>query len=432
MIAPTCRSTLLSVAFLFSSVTLAFSQQVTRLPTTDKVLPGTPAAQFAIGAEDGEDWELLSRVSGVAFDARDNLYVLDAGNNRVLVFDARGKFVRKIGKKGGGPGELLVPVGLAFTRDGYIAVTDIGRPGVSLFKPDGSFVKNLMMSDSAGMPTPQGGVAAHPTAGVVVRSNPMFGARIERGSIGQLGGPTGPRKSPITWFNASGQPQKLFAVELPSLTPKVEDSGGSNGARQVMVRVSMPAFTPPVLWGMLSNGSVAVADEANYRLKIVNGGKVTRVIERPFAPRKATERDKDQARELRRKNMKTGTGMIMSTRTQGPGGTQSHISTGGSGPSRMSDAEIEQQVREMTFLDYVPALQRMLVDSKGRMWIQRTGKDVGSDGPIDIINGTGQYVGSLNGKMPDAISPTGRAAYIEKDDMDVEKVVVRRLPQSWM
>ena len=98
----------------------------------------------------------------------------------------------------------------------------------------------------------------------------------------------------------------------------------------------------------------------------------------------------------------------------------------------MSDAEIEQQVREMTFLDYVPALQRMTVDPKGRMWIQRTGKNVGADGPIDIINGAGQYVGSINGKMPDAISPTGRAAYIEKDDMDVEKVVVRRLPQSWM
>jgi hypothetical protein len=33
--------------------------------------------------------------------------------------------------------------------------------------------------------------------------------------------------------------------------------------------------------------------------------------------------------------------------------------------------------------------------------------------------------------MPDAISATGRAAYVEKDDMDVEKVVVRALPPAW-
>ena len=426
------RTAIPVAAFLQIAVTPTFSQQVTRLPTTDKALPGAPTAQFSIGAEDGEDWELLSRVSGVAFDARDNLYVLDAGNNRVLVFDPRGKFVRKIGKKGGGPGELLVPVGLAFTRDGYIAVTDIGRPGVSLFKPDGSFVKNLMLGDSAGMPTPQGGVMAHPTAGVVVRANPMFGARIRAGELSQLGGPTGPRRSPITWFNATAEPRKLFAVELPSLTPKVENSGGGSGQRQVMVRVSQPAFTPLVLWGVLTNGSVAVADEATYRIKIANAGKITRIIERPFPARKATERDKDKARELRRKNMKTGTGMIMATRTDGPGGSQSHISTGGAGSPRISDAEIEQQIREMTFLEYVPALQRMMVDPKGRLWIQRTGRDVGQDGPIDIINGAGQYVGSLNGKMPDAVSATGRAAYIEKDEMDVERVVIRRLPQSWL
>src|SRR4051812_2381355 len=92
----------------------------------DRVLAGAPANQFSIGAEDGEDWELLSRVSGVAFDSNDNLYVLDAGNSRVLVFDARGKFVRKFGKKGGGPGELMTPVGLVLTKDGYVAVTDLG------------------------------------------------------------------------------------------------------------------------------------------------------------------------------------------------------------------------------------------------------------------------------------------------------------------
>jgi len=415
-----------AVLFLTSS---AIAQQVTRIPAADKLLTGTPTQQYSIGAEDGEDWELLSRVSQVAFDANENLYILDAGNNRVLVFNPAGKFVRKIGKKGGGPGELMSPVGLAITKDGYVAVTDLGRPGVSLFKADGSFVKNLMLDDSLGFPTPIGGTAAHPTGGVVVRSNPLMGGRVRGGNLGALGGPTGPRSSPITWLRADGTAKSLFSITLPSLTPKVNDSGGSN--RQVSVRISQPGFTPPILWAVLPNGSVAVSDAADYRVRIANNGKVERTIERGIPARKATERDKDRARDQRRKAMKTGSGMVMAFRNAGPGGSQSSISTGGSAP-RIPDAEIEQSIREMTFLETIPVLERISVDPKGRLWIQRAGKQVGDDGPVDIIDATGRYFGTINDKLPDAVSRSGRAAYIVRDDMDVEKVVVKRLPAGWM
>jgi hypothetical protein len=404
------------------------SAQVTRIPTSDKPLAGTPTQLFAIGAEDGEDWELLSRVSGVSFDARDNLYVLDAGNSRVLVFDAKGKFVRKIGKKGAGPGELISPVGLALTKDGYVAVTDLGRAGVSLFKTDGSFVKNIMLGDSLGFPAIQNGTLAHPTAGVVIRGTgrrPMMRAD----NTAQLGAPTGPRESPIMWLPVSGAARKLHAITLPSVTPKVTEGGGGN-SRQVSIRFSPPAFDAQVLWGVLPSGTVAVADETAYRVKLISNGNVTSIIERPFAARKVTERDKDRAREQRRENMKSGRGMIMSSRTTGPGGSSSSISTGASAP-RMSNTEIEQQIREMTFAETIPLLQSLYVDPKGRLWIERTARDVGEDGPIDIIDASGRYIGTVSGKMPDAVSVSGRAAYIERDDMDVEKVVVRKLPGGW-
>lgn len=424
------------LAFIVPAITLAFTvgsvsaQQVTRIPAADRVLAGTPVSQFSIGAEDGEDWELLSRVSQVAFDAADNLYVLDAGNNRVLVFGANGKFVRKFGKKGGGPGELMAPVGLAVTRDGFVAVTDLGRPGVSLFKKDGAFVKNLMLGDSAGFPSPLNGTLAHPRAGVVVRSNPLIMGRNFRAGAGPVAAPTGPRKSPVQWLNTNGAMSRLFTIDLPAVTPKVEDSGGGSGQRSVSVRISPPAFSPAILWTVLPDGSVAVADDDAYRIKIASNGKVVRTIERAIPVRKATERDKDRARDLRRTAMKTGAGMTIATRDNGPGGSRSSISTGAAAP-RISDAEIEQNIREMTFLETVPALQGLLLDAKGRMWVQRTGREYGTDGPIDIIDAAGRYVGTINGKLPAAISPTGRAAYIERDDMDVEKVVVRRLPAAW-
>lgn len=420
----------LILATLLTCTSVASAQQVTRIPAADKLLPGKATQVFAIGAEDGEDWELLSRVSGAAFDARDNLYILDAGNSRVLVFDARGKFIRKIGKKGGGPGELLTPVGLAITKDGFVAVTDLGRPAVSLFKPDGSFVDNLMLGDSLGMPVLQGGTQAHPSRGVVVRSMPIMMRRTGDGSASGFGGPTGVRQSPITWLSANLPARKLFSVALPSVTPKVNESGGQS-TRQVTVRIAAPAFQPPVLWSILPNNTIAYADEAAYRVKLVSNGKVSRIIERAFPVRKATERDRDKAREQRRTAMKSGSGMVIATREAGGGSSRSSIGTGAGAGPRMSDAEIEQQIREMTFLETVPALRNMTQDPQGRLWIERTGRDVGEPGPIDIIDPAGRYIGTFNDKRPDAISASGRGAYIERDDMDVERVAVRQLPAGW-
>jgi hypothetical protein len=408
--------------------TPAAAQQVTRLPAQDKVLPGKPVVQFSIGAEDGEDWELLSRVSQVAFDKEENLYVLDGGNHRVLVFNPQGKFLRKIGKQGGGPGELMTPVGLAVTLDGSIAVTDLGRPAVSLFKKDGTFIKNLTLGEDFGFPVPTQGTYAHPQGGVIVRTMPPVMRR---------GGPediaprtmTG-RKSPLTWFATDGKTSKLFDIPQPDITPKVQDSGNRQGQRQVAVRVQVPAFTPPTLWGVLPNGSVAVASDVNYRLQLAQKGKVERVIERPVAPRKVTEGDKNKEKARRREQMASGRGnMIMATREQaGSGPARGSTSVGGA----MSRQQIDQMLAELTFAETIPVLAGLYVDPRGRMWVQRTGREVGPDGSIDLIDASGRYLGTLNGqKLPAAVSVSGRAAYIERDEMDVEKVVVRKLPTGW-
>ncbi|HUP87752.1 MAG TPA: 6-bladed beta-propeller, partial [Longimicrobiales bacterium] len=334
------------------TATGARAQQVTHIPTTDRALAGTPVTQFSIGSEDGEDWELLSRVSDVAFDANDNLVVLDAGNNRVLVFDPNGKFLRKIGKKGGGPGELLSPVGLAITKEGFIAVTDLGRPGVSLFKANGTFVRNLMLGDTLGFPAPLNGTVAHPSGGVAVRANPIRVNNVRMGAGSAApptpAGLTAPRTSPILWLTSTGQTRTLYSVPLPAITPKVSDTGGRN--RQVTFRVSQPGFAPPLLWSVLPNGSVAFADEAGYKVKVVSNGKVQRIIQRDYPVRKVTEHDKTKAREQRRKNMKSGVGMVrMTADVGGSGGGRTSVSSGGNGPG-LPDAEIAEMLREMTFL----------------------------------------------------------------------------------
>jgi sugar lactone lactonase YvrE len=77
-------------------------------------------------------------VDAVAFD--DRLYVADAGNGLVKVFDKQsGAMVKTIGDKGDPSERLDRPTNLAFDREGYLYVTDVGRFQVVKFDRDGHF-----------------------------------------------------------------------------------------------------------------------------------------------------------------------------------------------------------------------------------------------------------------------------------------------------
>ena len=413
-----------TLLLLLLAASAAPAQQVTQLTGQDKILPGKPTLLYSIGEEDGEDWEMLSRVSQVAFDKEDNLYILDGGNHRVLVFDAKGKFVRKIGKKGGGPGELMTPVGLAVTTSDEIAVTDLGRQAVSLFKKDGTFIKNLPLGDGLGFPVPRQGMYAHPQGGVVVRTMPP----VMRGPGEVTPGTITGRKSPVMWLTADKQ-TRLFDIPQPDITPKITDNSPSGNNRRVSVRVITPAFMPGTLWGILPNGALALSTEQDYRIQLIQNGKVTRLLERPFKARKVTEADKAKERERRRKQMERGGGAII-TRSETRGGAGGGVSSVNMGS--MPKADVDAMIKDMTFNDYMPVLMGMYVDPRGRLWVQRAGKEVGQDGPIDLISANGQYLGTVVGqKLPAAVSVSGRAAYVERDDMDVERVMVKKLPQGW-
>ena len=68
----------------------------------------------------------------------------------------------------------------------------------------------------------------------------------------------------------------------------------------------------------------------------------------------------------------------------------------------------------------------------GHIWVLRRGDDPVSDGPIDVLTPDGRYPGSYPAgatTLPDAFGPDG-LAFIERNELDVETVVVRRLVGS--
>ena len=428
-------------ALLLLTVPLGVSaQQRIMLPAQDKVLADKPAVQFSIGQEDGESWELLSGVRQVAFDAGENLYVLDANNYRVLVFDPNGKYLRQIGKQGGGPGELMVPMSLAISNDNRVVIGDLGRRVLSVFKTDGTFVKNVPFDQGLMMGGGSAGSAlqTHPQGGVIGLATTM---RIggPDGRMSMRGGGAAPsvvasqagrnRSSKVAWWDLRTDASKeLYEIKLPDLTPKIDEQGGSGGQVQTRVMIMQPVFSPPNTFGVLPDASFALLHEAAYRIEVVGAnGKVERVLERPIAPKKVTEADKKIAMERRKENASRGTGRIFMTNINGT----SSVST--ARPPGMTEQSVEEMMRDATFLEVIPVLQRLQTDPQGRIWVQRTAPDQKSRGPIDILTGDGRYVGTVTGMWtPSAVSKSGRAAYIEPDEeLGVERVVVRRIPASW-
>jgi DNA-binding beta-propeller fold protein YncE len=77
---------------------------------------------------------------GAAVDKDGYLYVTDMLNNRIEVFDADGAFVRTWGKIGDGVGEFGRPKGIAVDGDGHVWVVDQALDRVTIFGNKGELL----------------------------------------------------------------------------------------------------------------------------------------------------------------------------------------------------------------------------------------------------------------------------------------------------
>ena len=71
----------------------------------------------------------------------DNLYVPEYMNDRIQVFSLTGEPLRIIGSPGKGPGQFNAPGGVAVANDGDLFVADFYNHRVQHLNADGSFVK---------------------------------------------------------------------------------------------------------------------------------------------------------------------------------------------------------------------------------------------------------------------------------------------------
>jgi DNA-binding beta-propeller fold protein YncE len=83
----------------------------------------------------------FNRPTNLAVAPNGDLYVSDGyGNARVHQFSARGELRRSWGEPGSGPGQFMVPHGVAVHSDGRVFVCDRENDRIQIFSPDGEFL----------------------------------------------------------------------------------------------------------------------------------------------------------------------------------------------------------------------------------------------------------------------------------------------------
>ncbi len=409
---------LLATMAISAAPGVAEAQEVIELPGEDRWLEADFEEVYRVGSALGEAWEEFGTIGRVGFDAAGNLYVFDRLAARVVVVNPDGDFVREFGRRGEGPGEFQSALDMVVMHDGRVVVADMGHRAYHLFDSGGSFERMVRIGGGFAMVREM-----YPEAGgeSVIRGAKMLGVvyhSVLRDSIVVFPDPRTIERIFLTGDDAAVE----TAVEVwgPAWTrPIARPFGG--GPQEVIVRGDRRGFEPELYAGVLPERRIAFSDSSAYAIKIAErDGRISSILARPFSPEPVTERVMQAEKDRRLREVED--------RPESPvsrSGDRMVVSGTGGG------ARARERIETLEFAEEVPVVRDLRTGWGGRIWVLRRGDEPVSDGPIDILAADGRYLGSYRAgetRLPDAFGPGGLAAFIERDELDVQTVVVRRLP----
>jgi DNA-binding beta-propeller fold protein YncE len=189
---------------------------------------------------------------GVAVGKGDEVFVTDEWKNTVSVYDAKGKFIRKWGTPGSGPGELRLPAGVVCEKNGNVIVVDSGNNRLQVFTPQGKFVAECGKAGSGP------GEFNKPWGICLDNDGNIYVADWKNHRVQKLS-PSGKHLMSIGKYGALPNPPGAFAVTY--LGPYISAIPNED-------RISASSLNHPTSVAVDPDGDIYVTDWANHRLCI--------------------------------------------------------------------------------------------------------------------------------------------------------------------
>ena len=277
------HSGIIGAVILLLSLQTAALADVPVIANGDQPAEGLVTAQleemWRIGGEDDEE-NLLGVVNQVLTDDDGNVYLLDIQLVEVQVFDPEGIYLRTLGKRGDGPGEVRNAFGTLFLPDGTLGLIQ-GFPG--------RIVKVDLQGLPAGEMKPGGD---DPSAGgfFVLRSAAAMGNQLVLGGMKITRGDNS--RTANHFIAAHG----LDGVESTRYLEKttVRDFSRSE------ISEKNEFFPVQGGWALGQDGRVYVGSARNeYMIDVYGpGGDLQKTITRKYDSWKRTSAETERAREL--------------------------------------------------------------------------------------------------------------------------------------
>ena len=137
------RRTLVALLIATSSAAGAQAADTVVRNAAAPVHAGTPTlvSDFKIGSADGPAELQFTVIQEVLVAADGKIWMVhseERGNPEVRLFDATGKFLKRVGGRGAGPGEYQSICGIAQLPDGRVLVRDVQQTRINVYRADGS------------------------------------------------------------------------------------------------------------------------------------------------------------------------------------------------------------------------------------------------------------------------------------------------------
>lgn len=330
-----------------------------------------------IGAADAGSAVAFANVVDVTLDPLGRVWVADAQQHQVRIFEADGRPVRSIGRKGGGPGEFSGISGMAWAPDGRLWILDGGNARFAVYDTAGALI------------------ATHPRSSIMTTS-PWPGRFDVKGRLYDVAGtitPDGSILPSIVRTDVAGQARDTF--RLPRFDEDRFQVTRGDARNRVVTQITVP-FTGRQFWALDPQGRVWVANTAEYHIErhAFAGGMETAVARRsPRVPVSPEERARvvESYSEFIRQGGTIDLSRIPATH---------------------------------------PALGGFLFDDAGRMWVMPvTRRD--EDRVLDVFEPEGRYLGRVVLPGPYRSTPRAirgnRMVVVVRDDDDVQSLTIMRI-----